>query len=57
MECIVKYMTWKKMDIPNEILKTFDEEAIAQEVFNKEANCMDVKEVYGIDGFFYVENN
>lgn len=56
MECIVKYIAWKNVDIPKETLKTMDEEAICEVVYNDIPNCMDVKEVYGIDGFFYVED-
>lgn len=56
MECIVKYIAWKNVDIPKETLKTMDEEAICEVVYNDIPNCVDVKEVYGIDGFFYVED-
>lgn len=52
----VKYVSWKKLEIPDEIIKEQDEEEIIQHVFNAFPDCLTVKEIIDANDNTIVKN-
>lgn len=56
MICNVKYVSYKKVEIPEEIMAKQSEEEVIQHIFNTFPDCLTVEEVIDADGYFIVEN-
>lgn len=56
MICKVKYVSYKEVEIPEEVMAKQSEEEVIQHIFNTFPDCLTVEEVIDADGYSIIEN-